>query len=275
MCEECGCSVTPGVIRVTGKNGSISEKPSLGVSVDVLRNILHENDHEAAHNREHLEQRGILAVNLMSSPGSGKTSLLEATIDAVGDRFRIAVIEGDLETENDAKRIRAKGVPAVQITTGQTCHLDAHMVHDALHALDLATIDILFIENVGNLVCPANFDLGQHANVTLLAVTEGDDKPAKYPVMFRASDLILLSKSDLLDVLDDFSTDAAVGHIRALANSADVFEVSARRAESLAPWIAWLEREFEGVRNVAASRIATVHDGAHHHHHHHPVPGRR
>ena len=109
MCEECGCSVTPGVIRVTGKNGSISEKPSVGASVDVLKNILHENDHEAAHNREHLERRGILAINLMSSPGSGKTSLLEATIDAVGERFRIAVIEGDLETENDAKRIRAKG----------------------------------------------------------------------------------------------------------------------------------------------------------------------
>ena len=109
----------------------------------------------------------------------------------------------------------------------------------------------------------------------LLAVTEGDDKPAKYPVMFRASDLILLSKSDLLDVLDDFSTDVAVGHIRALANPADVFEVSARRAEGLVPWIAWLERKLEGVRNVAASRIATVHDGAHHHHHHHPAPGRR
>ncbi|MGB8481169.1 MAG: hydrogenase nickel incorporation protein HypB [Acidobacteriaceae bacterium] len=207
----------------------------------MLTGILSENDHQAAHNREHLDRHGILAVNLMSSPGSGKTSLLEATVDAMGDRFRIAVIEGDLETENDARRIRAKGVPAIQITTGSTCHLDAHMVHDALHALDLATVDILFIENVGNLVCPASFDLGQHANVTLLAVTEGDDKPAKYPVMFRKSDLVLLSKTDLLDVLDDFSPDRAESHVRALANPAQVMRVSARRPDTLVSWTAWLE----------------------------------
>jgi hydrogenase nickel incorporation protein HypB len=269
MCQECGCSVTPGVVRVTG-NGAVVETPASDVSVEVLRNILHENDHEAEHNREHLERRGILAVNLMSSPGSGKTSLLEATIDAIGDRLRIAVIEGDLETENDAERIRAKGVTAVQITTGQTCHLDAHMVHDALHALDLSSVDILFIENVGNLVCPANFDLGQHANVTLLAVTEGDDKPAKYPVMFRRADLVLLSKSDLLAVLDDFSSEKAIGHIRALANPADVFEVSARRAGSLGPWVAWLERALADVRRGAGAR-RDAHDDRGRHHHHEPA----
>jgi hydrogenase nickel incorporation protein HypB len=221
------------------------------VSVEVLTDLRRQNDLAAAHNRTHFDRHGVLAVNLMSSPGSGKTSLLEATIEALGQKYRIAVIEGDLETENDAKRIRAKGVPAVQITTGQTCHLDAHMVHDALHALDLDAVDILFIENVGNLVCPASFDLGQHANVTLLAVTEGDDKPAKYPVMFRKSDLVLLSKSDLLAVLDDFSPDKAEGHVRALANPAEVLQVSARRAETLRPWLTWLETQLAASRAEA------------------------
>ena len=199
----------------------------------------------------------------MSSPGSGKTSLLEATVDAIGDRFRIAVIEGDLETENDARRIRAKGVPAIQITTGSTCHLDAHMVHDALHALDLATVDILFIENVGNLVCPASFDLGQHANVTLLAVTEGDDKPAKYPVMFRKSDLVLLSKTDLLDVLDDFSPDRAESHVRALANPAQVMRVSARRPDTLVSWTAWLEARLISRRDGTMRRPDIRHQHVH------------
>jgi hydrogenase nickel incorporation protein HypB len=251
MCGQCGCATTAGAVHVHGRHGRVPVRPADTASVEVLTGILDENDQVAAHNREHFAPHGVLAVNLMSSPGSGKTSLLEATIEAIGGRHRIAVIEGDLETENDAERIRAKGVPAVQITTGQTCHLDAHMVHDALHALDLASVDILFIENVGNLVCPASFDLGQHANVTLLAVTEGDDKPAKYPVMFRKSDLVLLSKADLLDVLDDFSPAKAVNHIRALANPAEVMQVSARRHDTLAPWIAWLEDRLVGCRGGA------------------------
>jgi len=248
MCEQCGCAAPSEILRVSGRGAAESAEPAALRSVETLTGILHANDHQAAHNREHFGDHAVLAVNLMSSPGSGKTSLLEATIDAIGDRFRIAVIEGDLETENDAKRIRAKGVPAIQITTGQTCHLDAHMVHDALHALDLDAVDILFIENVGNLVCPASFDLGQHANVTLLAVTEGDDKPAKYPIMFRTADVILLSKTDLLGVLDDFSTEQAERYIRALANPAPVLRVSARRPDTLAPWIAWLETQLAARR---------------------------
>jgi hydrogenase nickel incorporation protein HypB len=189
-----------------------------------------------------MDRHGVLAINLMSSPGSGKTSLLEATIDALGADLSIAVIEGDLETENDARRIRERGVPAIQITTGQACHLDAHMVHDALHALDLDGIDVLFIENVGNLVCPASFDLGHHINVTLLSVTEGDDKPAKYPVMFRAADLVLLTKSDFLDVIDDFDTGEAKRHVRELANAAPVLTLSVRRPETLATWLDWLKQ---------------------------------
>lgn len=251
MCQECGCATSGGDIHVHDHHGHTHSRSPDAHSVEVLHGILHENDHEAAHNREHFTRHGVLAVNLMSSPGSGKTALLEATIEALGDKYRIAVIEGDLETENDAARIRAKGVPAIQITTGQTCHLDAHMVHDALHALSLDDIDILFIENVGNLVCPAGFDLGQHANVALLAVTEGDDKPAKYPVMFRAADLVLLSKSDLLDVLDDFVPEKAQAHIRKLANAAPVVPLSARRADTLGPWLAWLEEQL-AVRRATA-----------------------
>ena len=265
MCGQCGCAVTPEVVRLSNDVRTIAANSVKPRSVEILTGILDENDHQAAHNREHLDGHRVLAVNLMSSPGSGKTSLLEATIDAIGDRYRIAVIEGDLETENDAKRIRAKGVPAVQITTGNTCHLDAHMVHDALHALDLDTTDILFIENVGNLVCPASFDLGQHSNVTLLAVTEGEDKPAKYPVMFRKADLVLLSKTDLLDFLDDFSPDQAENHVRALANPAPVLRISARRPDTLAPWIAWLEVQLASCRRDATRR----HDNARRQHVHH------
>ncbi len=262
MCDHCGCAATPQTVRLTDHTGTISARPASDRSIQIVAGILRENDHQAAHNREHLSDHGILAVNLMSAPGSGKTSLLEATIDAVGDRLRIAVIEGDLETENDARRIRAKGVPAIQITTGQTCHLDAQMVHDALHALELRSIDVLLIENVGNLVCPASFDLGQHAAVSLLAVTEGDDTPAKYPAMFRAADLVLLSKIDLLDVLDDFSAQRAEAHVRALANPAPIMPLSARRPQTLAPWIDWLERE------LAASRAGAGPAGR-------PAAGRR
>jgi hydrogenase nickel incorporation protein HypB len=221
MCDTCGCNVTHGNRHLLAPGGRLEKTGGRGGAVSVLRGLLAENDHAAAHNRSHFDRHGVLALNLMSSPGAGKTSLLEASVDALRERFRIAVIEGDLETENDAQRIRARGVQAVQITTGSACHLDAHMVHNALHELDLDAVDILFIENVGNLVCPASFDLGQHRNVTLLSVPEGDDKPAKYPVMFRAADVVALTKVDLLPVLDDFSPGRAGEHLRALASSAE------------------------------------------------------
>jgi hydrogenase nickel incorporation protein HypB len=237
MCDTCGCNITSGNRHLLEPGGKLAGDGA----VEVLQSLLAENDHEAAHNRAHFDGAQVLAINLMSSPGSGKTSLLESTIRALNGRYRIAVIEGDLETENDARRIRALGVPAVQIATGNACHLDAHMVHHALHDLDLGELDILFIENVGNLVCPASFDLGQHINVALLSVTEGDDKPAKYPVMFRAADTVLISKTDLLAVLDDFDPEAAEHAVRALASDAPVIQVSARTEGGLAPWLAWLE----------------------------------
>jgi hydrogenase nickel incorporation protein HypB len=205
----------------------------------------------------------------MSSPGSGKTSLLEATISTLGGEFRIAVIEGDLETENDAERIRAHGVPAVQIATGSACHLDAHMVHDALHRLDLDQVDLLFIENVGNLVCPASFDLGQHRNVTLLSVPEGDDKPAKYPVMFRAADLVLLTKSDLLPYLAEFSPARAQQYLRQLATGAPLAAITTREQTGIDPWLAWLRGSVQALRERHTEggtlRPAVQSEGAHLH----------
>jgi len=247
MCDTCGCS-----------NDLNQQQPAYRpvaqtMAVPVITRLLHGNDYQAAHNRVHFDAHGVLVVNLMSAPGSGKTALLEATIDALKKELRIAVIEGDLETENDAKRIRAKGVPAVQITTGTACHLDAHMVHDALHAMRLEEVDILFIENVGNLICPASFDLGQHRDVILLSVTEGDDKPAKYPVMFRAADVLLISKIDLLPLLDDFSTARAEQCLRNLANDAPVLQLSARKQSSLAPWLQYLRDELSAQRARIAS----------------------
>lgn len=240
MCDTCGCNVTPGNEHLVRAGGHLEKTPAGNETVEVLHSLLEANDHQAKHNREHFDQHKVLAVNLMSSPGAGKTSLLEATIDALADDLRIAVVEGDLETENDAARIRQKGVPAIQITTGSACHLDAHMVHDALHQLQLDEIDILFIENVGNLVCPASFDLGQHRNVAVLSTPEGDDKPAKYPVMFRAADLVLISKCDLLSVLDDFSPQAATRNVRHLANPAPILQVSAKTGAGMKPWLNWL-----------------------------------
>ena len=244
MCDTCGCNITSANQHLIKPGGKLSLASNGKTSVSVLKNLMSENDQVAAHNRGHFDKNNVLAINLMSSPGSGKTALLEETIQQLKKQFRIAVIEGDLETENDAERIRQQGVPAIQISTGSACHLDAHMVHNAVHDLSLKDLDIVFIENVGNLVCPASFDLGQHLNVTLLSVTEGDDKPSKYPVMFRAADLMLLTKTDLLDVLDDFNTDKAEQNLRQLASLAAVFSLSARRGDGMTSWINWLKQQF-------------------------------
>lgn len=246
MCDTCGCNITPG-------NREFAYKPVNGMTaVSVLKNLLAKNDEQAGHNRVRFDRSGLLAINLMSSPGSGKTALIEATIDALRIEYRIGVIEGDLETENDAKRIRAKGVPAYQIMTGSACHLDAHMVQDALQQFPLEGLDILFIENVGNLVCPASFDLGQHRNVTLLSVTEGDDKPSKYPVMFRVADVVLFTKSDLLPVLDDFDPERAKSNLRNLASQAPVLQISARKNLGLPAWLDWLRSELARQRAQAS-----------------------
>ena len=242
MCETCGCG-----------------DPNK-VSVEVHDRILSANDRTAAHNREHFVEGGVFAVNLMGSPGSGKTAVLEATARSLGGRGRIGAIAGDLETERDADRLRAVGVPAAAITTGSACHLDAEMVHEALHHFPWRGLDYLFVENVGNLVCPAIYDLGQAVNVVALSVTEGEDKPFKYPVMFRKADLVLLTKVDLLPHLD-FHVDAVLDALARVMPQPDVLRVSARTGEGIAGWIAWLEG-----RRAAQAKAAP--SPAHPHEHH-------
>lgn len=265
MCDTCGCNVTHGNEGLIRPGGKLAKTESGKEAVTVLHSLLHENDHTAKHNREHFDQHNVLAINLMSSPGAGKTSLLEATIQQLDKNLRIAVIEGDLETENDAERIRKHGVKAIQIATGSACHLDAHMIHQALHNLDLSEFDIVFIENVGNLVCPASFDLGQHQNVTLLSVPEGDDKPAKYPVMFRTSDLVLISKSDLLPILDDFKPENAKRYLRDIASTAPVIELSSKDRSGLPQWIDWINQQIE----IRKTYLEEHPVSAQHHHHEH------
>ena len=237
MCETCGCSIPD----------HTHPEPADTHTVEVLQGLMSSNDHAATHNREHFDRAGVLVVNLMSSPGAGKTRLLEETAKALDGRLNIAVIEGDLETENDAERLRRGGIRAHQITTGSACHLDAHLIHQALHEFPLTAdekpVDILFIENVGNLVCPAAFDLGQHLNVVLLSTPEGDDKPAKYPVMFRAADLVVLSKCDLLPLLDDFSVERAKASLEGLGNQTPVIKAAAGRQAEVGEWVGWLEHK--------------------------------
>ena len=244
MCESCGCGTPDAHDTAPGKVAPLV--------LDVGQRLLADNDARARHNREHFDAHGVLCLNLMSSPGAGKTRLIEATIAGLAGRLRLAVIEGDLATENDATRVRALGVQAVQITTGNACHLDAAMVHDALHALPLAGLDLLVIENVGNLVCPAAFDLGQHANVVLLSATEGDDKPEKYPAMFRAADLVVLTKADLLPYLEDFRPERAEASLRRVASPAPVLSLSAKSGQGLEAWLAWLRASRARAAPVAA-----------------------
>jgi len=209
------------------------------MQIPVVRNILEANANEASELKDFFAQKGILVLNLMSSPGAGKTTILERTLTDLRDELRMAVIEGDLQTDNDARRVAATGAQAVQINTEGGCHLTASQVRAALASLDLDGLDILFIENVGNLVCPAEFDVGEDFKVTLLSVTEGDDKPEKYPLMFHISAATLLNKIDLLPYVD-FNLENASRHARTLNADISLFPVSARTGEGLAAWYDWL-----------------------------------
>ena len=201
--------------------------------------ILAKNDHLAQHNREWFTERSITALNLMSSPGSGKTSLLERTIAEFGDARPVCVIEGDQETTFDAERIRRAGARAVQVNTGAGCHLDAPMVQSAVQALDPKPGSWLFIENVGNLVCPALFDVGEHAKVVIISVTEGQDKPLKYPHMFAVADLVIVNKTDLLPYVD-FDIEEFSGYARSLNRTAEIMPLSVKSGDGLDAWYAWL-----------------------------------
>jgi len=244
MCKDCGCSITDSNQHEHHhhhhhhhhSNPELEDRKT----VEVITKILNANDKQAESNRKHFDEYNVLAVNLMSSPGAGKTTLLEKTIEIVNNELKIGVIEGDLETNRDAERIREKGAPAYQITTGQACHLDAFMVHEGIHHLPLDQLDIVFIENVGNLVCPASYDVGSHFNVVLLSVPEGDDKPAKYPVMFRQADLMLITKTDLLPYFD-FDVKKAIEEARKINPKIDVILISTKTGEGLDKWINYLK----------------------------------
>jgi hydrogenase nickel incorporation protein HypB len=222
--------------------------------VQVEQDILAKNNAYAAQNRGYFADHGIFALNLVSSPGSGKTTLLVRTIEALAGRVPVAVIEGDQQTSRDADRIRATGAPAVQINTGKGCHLDAHMVGHALERLRPADGGLLLIENVGNLVCPAAFDLGEAHKVVILSVTEGEDKPLKYPDMFRAADLMLLNKVDLLPHLS-FDAAGAVDFAQRVRPGLRAIRVSATRGDGFDEWLAWLE---QGMAAARAQREASV-----------------
>jgi hydrogenase accessory protein hypB len=207
-------------------------------TIEVIEKILSANDKEAMVNREHLDKHKILCINLMSSPGAGKTTLLESTIK--NSNFKIGVVEGDLETNQDANRVLKAGGIAHQISTGQTCHLDAFMVHEGLHHLPLENLDIVFIENVGNLVCPASYDVGSHFNVVLLSVPEGDDKISKYPVMFRSADLVIVTKISLLPHFD-FSLERINSEIRKLNPKADIIALDSKTGDGLEKWLNYIK----------------------------------
>lgn len=257
MCEDCGCG-----------------DPAL-VPVEVRTHLLQGNDRIAAHNRAHFAERGLLAINLMGSPGSGKTAVLEATARAMGGKRRICAVSGDLATENDAIRLRAAGMESRAITTGTACHLDAKLVHDSLHHLELGDSELLFIENVGNLVCPAIYDLGQAANVVALSVTEGEDKPLKYPVMFKRADLVLLTKVDLLPHLPQVKREAIDAALARTMPVPRVIPFSAVTGEGVSAWIAYLQdlRSQQGQQSSLPAHSG-ISDDLHVHDHPHAHPHR-
>lgn len=269
MCTDCGCSIR-GTEADTGEHSHdggktfhshaydeqghthdhssdhqkahehLHHNPQLNDSktIAVISKILDKNDHEAAHNRQHFDNHGVLSINLMSSPGSGKTALLEKMAEMA--KFRFGVIEGDLETSRDADRIKAKGIPAYQIQTGSACHLDAFMVHKGLHDMPLNDLDVCFVENVGNLVCPASYDVGTHLNIVLVSIPEGGDKIEKYPVMFSKADLILITKTDLLPHFEyDIAHEKA--EARKIKPNVDILEVSIKEDASIQKVIDWIE----------------------------------
>ena len=272
MCTTCGCGTDevriegawhehvhgPGHTHVGALVGRLGAVHAHGVPpariVAVERDILAKNDAIARANRQLFADRGMFVLNLVSSPGSGKTTLLVRTIAALAGRVPVAVIEGDQQTTRDAERIRATGAPAVQINTGKGCHLDAQMVGDAIKALPAAQGGLLFIENVGNLVCPAAFDLGEAHKVVILSVTEGEDKPLKYPDMFHASDLLLINKVDLAPYVT-FDAEAAIGYARQVRPGLPAMPVSATTGEGLDAWVEWL---LQGVAAAAAGRDRSV-----------------
>ncbi len=252
MCSVCGCG--DGETTIEGQEGHHHHNHDYGAGpahahapgmsqarmIQIETDILAKNNEYAAANRAYFKSRNILTLNLVSSPGSGKTTLLTRTIEDLKADFDLAVIEGDQQTANDAERIRATGVPALQINTGKGCHLDGHMIGHALEHMQPENNSILFIENVGNLVCPAGFDLGEAHKVAILSVTEGEDKPLKYPDMFHAAHVMLLNKTDLLPYLD-FKVEQCMDFARRVNPDIKILQVSAKNGAGMAEWYQWIK----------------------------------
>jgi len=260
MCADCGCSITGTTLggghhhhhdhehghshthshEHQAAHETLHHNPQLNdkKTISVITKILDKNNHEASHNRAHFDNHNVLSINLMSSPGSGKTTLLEHMADLAD--FKFGVVEGDLETSRDADRLKAKGIAAYQIQTGSACHLDAFMVHEGLHDMPLDEIDVCFVENVGNLVCPASYDVGSHLNIVLVSIPEGSDKIEKYPVMFRQADLILITKTDLLPYFE-YDLEHEKREARKIKPGVDILEVNIKDKESLQKVIEWIE----------------------------------
>jgi hydrogenase nickel incorporation protein HypB len=239
-----------------GSGPAHAHAPGLSQSrmVRIEQDILAKNNAYAAENRRYFDERGIFALNLVSGPGAGKTALLIKTIELLKGKVAISVVEGDQQTSNDAERIRASGVPALQINTGKGCHLDGHMIGHALERLRPAEESLFLIENVGNLVCPAAFDLGEHHKVAILSVTEGEDKPLKYPDMFRAAEVMLLNKCDLLPYLD-FDADLAEANARRVNPDLVIIRVSASSGDGLSVWLSWIEARLEAQRGKRSTTV--------------------
>ncbi len=256
MCATCGCGDDSAVITVAGhehehhhdhKHDHDGHTHTETISLE--QKVLQKNDLLAEQNRQWLAGRGILALNVTSSPGAGKTTLLERTIRELTADRPVAVIEGDQETLLDAERIRAAGARAVQVNTGAGCHLDADMVHRALHALAPESGSLLFIENVGNLVCPALFDLGEHSKVVVISVTEGADKPLKYPHMFAAAGLVIINKVDLLPYVD-FDLEKCAGYARSVNPGVNILPLSATTGEGVPAWHEWIDSQADATASI-------------------------
>ncbi len=238
MCTNCGCGPESQHSHSHHEHHH-GEENQAAKTVAIETDVLAKNDRLAANNRALFAREGVFVLNLVSSPGSGKTTLLERTLRDLKGICRCAVIEGDQQTDNDARRIAATGVPVKQVNTGAGCHLDAHMVGHAVEEFDLHGLDLLFIENVGNLVCPAAFDLGEDHKVVVLSVTEGEDKPLKYPAMFHHADLMLLNKIDLLPHVE-FDVERCKAFARRVNPGIRILEISAKTGQGMKPWCGWL-----------------------------------
>jgi hydrogenase nickel incorporation protein HypB len=246
MCTDCGCAQVDSVVLHAGAKPHTHHHRH---PLEVRDHLLSKNDRFALQNRAIFQSHGLLALNILSSPGSGKTTLIEQMAKAWGYQSRqVGVIVGDLATENDALRLRAAGATALQITTGTACHLEGDMVAHALAHLDLETLDLLVIENVGNLVCPAAYDLGETLRVVLLSVTEGEDKPLKYPTAFQSADVVILSKIDIAEAVG-FDRETAIANIHRMAPQAQLFEVSARTGLGMEIWLSYLQSQQDRLRS--------------------------